>query len=72
MSVVCNIDEPNKQRILKHFYEGLRTDSEEEIILAAQIVDYLDEGLLIKKDSYERMGKETLSKQVRNKFIKYL
>lgn len=32
-------------------------DIEDEIVLAAQVVDYLDEGMLIKRDSYERMGK---------------
>ncbi len=56
---------------MKEFYDQLSVEVEEEVILAAQIIDYLDEGLLIKRDSYERMGREMLGKQVRNKFAKY-
>lgn len=47
-------------------------EADEEIVLAAQIIDYLDEGMLIRRDSYQRMGKETILKHVRNKYLKYL
>jgi hypothetical protein len=59
-------------RVMKFYYENSKIDVEEEIVLAAQVIDYLDEGMLIRRDSYERMGKETLLKQVKNKFLKYL
>lgn len=59
-------------RVMKYYYDNNKMDIEEEIVLAAQVVDFLDEGMLIRRDSYERMGKETLLKQVRNKFLKYI
>lgn len=44
-------------RVMKFYYDNNKMDIEDEIVLAAQVVDYLDEGMLIKRDSYERMGK---------------
>lgn len=59
-------------RVMKLYYDNSKMEVEEEIVLAAQVIDYLDEGMLIRRDSYERMGKETLLKQVKNKYLKYL
>lgn len=56
---------------MKEFYDQLSVEMEDEVIMAAQIIDYLDQGLLIKRDSYERMGRDMLGKQVKNKFAKY-
>ena len=36
---------------MKYYYENNKLDSLEEIIVAAQIIDYLDELMLIKRDS---------------------
>lgn len=70
--LIGNYDEPNKMRIMKYYYENNKLDTLEEIILAAQIIDYLDEMMLIKRESYEKMGKEPLLKQMKNKFLKYI
>jgi hypothetical protein len=72
MNILGTYDEPNKMRIIKFYLESNKPDALEEIILAAQIIDYLDESMLIKRESYEKMGKEPLLKQVKNKFFKYI
>ena len=72
MNILGTYDEPNKMRIIKFYLESNKLDALEEIILAAQIIDYLDESMLIKRESYEKMGKEPLLKQVKNKFLKYI
>jgi hypothetical protein len=72
MNILGTYDEPNKMRIIKFYFENNKFDALEEIILAAQIIDYLDESMLIKRESYEKMGKEPLLKQVKNKFLKYI
>lgn len=37
---------------MKFFYENNKMQVEEQVVLAAQIIDYLDEGMLIRRDSY--------------------
>lgn len=59
----------NKQRILQLYIENLN-DSDEHIRIASQVVDYLEESILIKRDAYERMSREHLYKQMRNKVFK--
>ncbi len=49
----------------------MRLVREEELILILQIVDYLEESILIKKDAYEKLTKEHLQKQLKYKFSKY-
>lgn len=44
---------------------------EEEMILVLQIVDYLEESILIRKDAYEKLTREHLQKQLKYKFSKY-
>ena len=58
MNLLGTYDEPNKMRIIKFYFENNMFDALDEIILAAQIIDYLDESMLIKRESYEKMGKE--------------
>ena len=41
------------------------------MILVLQIVDYLEESILIKKDAYEKLSREHLNKQLKYKFSKY-
>lgn len=41
------------------------------MILILQIVGYLEDNMLIKKDAYEKMTKEHLQKQIKYKFTKY-
>ena len=60
----------NRHKILKMYIEGLK-DTDEDIRLAAQVVDYLEEYILIKKDAYERMSRDHLHRQLRNKMLKY-
>ena len=38
--------------MLRSYLEGVRLVREEEMILILQIVDYLEESILIKKDAY--------------------
>lgn len=59
----------NKQKILKLYIENLN-DSDEHIRLASQVVDYLVENILIKREGYERMSREHLYKQMKNKVCK--
>lgn len=59
----------NKQRILQLYIENLN-DADEHIRIASQVVDYLEENILIKRDAYERMSREHLYKQMRNKVFK--
>lgn len=40
-------------------------------MLILQIVDYLEESILIKKDAYEKLTREHLQKQLKYKFSKY-
>lgn len=49
----------------------MRVSREEELILVLQVVDYLEESILIKKDAYEKLTKEHLQKQLKYKFSKY-
>lgn len=70
--ILGSLDELSKTKVMKFYFENNRMELEEDVVLAAQVVDYLEEGMLIKKESYERIGRETLMKQVRNKFLKYL
>ena len=44
---------------------------EEEVMLILQIMDYLEEGFLIKKEAYEKQTKEQLQRQLKYKFSKY-
>ena len=60
----------NRHKIMKMYIEGLK-DTDEDIRLAAQVVDYLEEFILIKKDAYERMGRDHLLRQMRSKMLKY-
>lgn len=41
------------------------------MILILQIVDYLEESILIKKDAYEKLSRDNLAKQLKYKFSKY-
>lgn len=49
----------------------MKLSREDELILILQIVDYLEEAILIKKDAYEKLTKEHLQKQLKYKFSKY-
>lgn len=60
----------NRHKIIKMYIERLK-DTDEDIRLAAQVVDYLEEFILIKKDAYERMGRDHLYRQMKNKMLKY-
>ena len=60
----------NRHKIMKNYIEGLK-DTDEDIRLAAQVVDYLEEFILIKKDAYERMSRDHLFRQMRAKMLKY-
>lgn len=40
-------------------------------MLILQVVDYLEESILIKKEAYEKLTKEHLQKQLKYKFSKY-
>ena len=62
--------EKNKQKILKLYIENLK-DTDEDLRLASQIIDYLEESILIKKDAYERMSKDHLQRQIKNKLSKF-
>ena len=62
--------ERNKQKILKLYIENLK-DTDEDLRLASQIIDYLEESILIKKDAYERMSKDHLQRQIKNKLSKF-
>lgn len=66
------LDEVNEHRhkIMKMYIEGLK-DTDEDIRLAAQVIDYLEESILIKKDAYERMSRDHLFRQMKNKMLKY-
>ncbi len=57
--------------IIRSFLEGVRVSREEDLILILQVVDYLEESILIKKDAYEKLTKEHLQKQLKYKFSKY-
>ena len=63
--------EAKRGEIIKSYLEGTRLVKEEELILILQIVDYLEESILIKKDAYEKLTKEHLQKQLKYKFSKY-
>jgi hypothetical protein len=38
--------------------------------LACQVVDYIEENILIKREAYDRMGRDHLYKQMKNKVFK--
>jgi hypothetical protein len=42
----------HRAEVLKSYLEGVRLMREEEMILILQVVDYLEESILIKKDAY--------------------
>ena len=42
----------HKAEILRSYLEAVRLVREEEMILILQVVDYLEESILIKKDAY--------------------
>lgn len=44
--------EGHRSEVLRGYLEGVRLVREEEMILILQVVDYLEESILIKKDAY--------------------
>ena len=57
--------------VVRAYLEGLKVSREEELVLVLQVVDYLEESILIKKDAYEKLTREHLQKQLKYKFSKY-
>jgi hypothetical protein len=63
--------EARRSEIIRSYLEGLKACKEEELVLILQVVDYLEESILIKKDAYEKLTKEHLQKQLKYKFSKF-
>jgi len=60
-----------RSEVVRAYLEGLKVSREEELVLVLQVVDYLEESILIKKDAYEKLTREHLQKQLKYKFSKY-
>ena len=56
----------NKKKLLKTYFENL-SNTDDSVRLGSQVIDYLQENIVIKKDAYERMSKEHLQKLMKNK-----
>lgn len=41
-----------RSEVVRAYLEGLKVNREEELVLVLQVVDYLEESILIKKDAY--------------------
>jgi hypothetical protein len=59
----------HRQKIIRLYIDAL-SDTDEDVRLASQVVDYLEENILIKRDAYDRMSREHLFKQIKNKVLK--
>ena len=57
--------------IIKGYLQNVQVDKNDELVLVLQIIDYLEESILIKKDAYEKLSREHLQKQLKYKFSKY-
>jgi len=60
-----------RSEVVRAYLEGLKVSREEELVLVLQVVDYLEESILIKKDAYEKLTREHLQKQLKYKFSEY-
>lgn len=45
---------------------------EEELVLFMLLMDYLQENALLKRDSYDKVPRDTLQRQLRNKIGKLI
>jgi hypothetical protein len=63
--------ESRRSEIIRGYMEAVKISKEEEVMLILQIMDYLEEGFLIKKEAYEKQTKEQLQRQLKYKFSKY-
>ena len=59
----------NKKTLLKEFVDSLKLSGLDELVMASRVIDYIDESLLIRKETYSKLSKEQLAKQIKNKFV---
>jgi hypothetical protein len=59
----------NKKALLKEFVDSLKLSGLEELVMASRLIDYIDESLLIRRDTYSKLSKEQLTRQIRSKFV---
>ena len=69
-SVLNNPKESDSRVNLVNFCEAIRLETAEELVLVSRLIDYIEEKMLIKKSTYDKLTKEQLFKQVKMKINK--
>lgn len=57
----------SKNKYIRNYIKALKIDKEdnmENLVHASQILDYFEDGILLKKEYYQRLSKEQLNRQI--------
>ena len=58
----------NKKTLLKEFVCSLKLESIDELVMASRVTDFIEESLLIRRETYEKLSKEQLTRQIKSRF----
>ena len=59
--------EARRKQYLKKFINSLKYQNIDELVMAARVLDLLEDSLVIRRFTYEKMSREHLAKKIKDK-----
>ena len=59
--------EARRKQYLKKFINSLKYQNIDELVMAARVLDLLEDSLVIRRFTYEKMSREQLAKKIKDK-----